>query len=66
MVFGTLKFEEQGSVAVIRLLAPPEEVSKVSQLGVELSECCQRFRENAEAGVLVVLGDSPESFCMGG
>ena len=64
MGFETLKFEEEGRVAVIRLLAPPEKGSEVSQLGVELSECCQRFRGNDEGRVLVVV-DSSGAFCIG-
>jgi enoyl-CoA hydratase/carnithine racemase len=65
MGFETLTFEEEGGVAVIRLLAPPEKGKEVSQLDAELSECCQHFRRNAEARVLMLVGDSPDAFCMG-
>jgi enoyl-CoA hydratase/carnithine racemase len=60
----TLKFEEEGGVAVIRLRARPGKGGGVSQLGAELSECCQRFRENAESRVLVVVGELKEAFSM--
>ena len=65
MHFETLRFEEKGGVAVLRLLAPPGKGSEVSQLGAELSECCRRFRGNDEGRVLVVLGESPDAFCIG-
>jgi enoyl-CoA hydratase/carnithine racemase len=65
MGFETLKFEEEGGVAVIKLLAPSEKGSGVSQLGVELSECCRRFRGNAEIRVLVIVGESKDSFSIG-
>ena len=64
MKYEMLRFEEEGGVAVIRLLAPPEKGSGVSQLGVELSECCRRFRNNAELRVLVLVGESPAAFCI--
>jgi enoyl-CoA hydratase len=65
MGFETLKFEEEGHVAVIRLLAPSGKGSFVSQLGLELSECCQRFRGGTELRVLVMVGDSKEVFSIG-
>jgi enoyl-CoA hydratase/carnithine racemase len=66
MGFETLKFEQEDHVALIRLLAPPGKGSFVSQLGVELSECCQRFRRGTELRVLVMVGDSKEAFSIGG
>jgi len=54
MHFETVRFEEESCVAVISLLAPPEVGNEVSQLGVELSECCQSFRNGSELKVLVI------------
>ena len=65
MNFEKLTFVAEGRVAVIRLLGPPKDGCEVSHLGAELSDCCRRFRENAELRVLAVTGASKESFSMG-
>lgn len=65
MVYKTLRFREERLVTVITLLAPPEEGDGILQLRAEISECCQRVRENADGRVLVVVGDSEDAFSMG-
>lgn len=65
MEYDTLRFEEDGRVAVITLLVPVGNCDERNQLSFELSECCTRFRGNPEARVLVVTGDTAEVFSMG-
>jgi enoyl-CoA hydratase/carnithine racemase len=65
MQYETLRFEIDRLIASIRLLRPAEEQNELAQLSAELSECCQRFREDHEARVLMVTGGSREAFSMG-
>jgi enoyl-CoA hydratase/carnithine racemase len=63
MHYQTLTFDEEGLIAVIRLLAFQEKASNIFRLGAELSECCGHFRLNHEARVLVLV-DSPGALCI--
>jgi enoyl-CoA hydratase/carnithine racemase len=62
MEYETLKFEEEGRVAIIMLLRLIQKAHKIVRLSAELSECCQRFSRNDEARVLVVKSDRQEVF----
>jgi enoyl-CoA hydratase/carnithine racemase len=65
MYYDTLRFEEDRQIASITLLRPVETRNELAQLSAELSECCQRFREDHEARVLVVTSDDRDAFSMG-
>lgn len=65
MEYETLRFSEEGRVAVVSLLRRMKKLHEFALLGAELSECCQRFKENAEFRVLVLTGDTQETFSIG-
>ena len=64
MDFETLSYEIHGRVAVIRLSAPSTTTDAFSRLAGEIAECCRLFRADAQARVLVILGQA-NSFALG-
>ena len=65
MKYATLRFEEDGCIAVITVLATVKSQDQLFALARELSECCQQFRDNSELRVLAIIGESRESFSIG-
>jgi enoyl-CoA hydratase/carnithine racemase len=63
MEYELVKFKEEDGVAVLELLLF-EQIDQMARLSEEISECCQRFRDDDQCSVLVITEGVPGSFAM--